>query len=146
MIKIMLPLLLIFAASTMYGQTNRAKVNETVWLCTYKVKANKRQQYEHFIHDIFWKGVSKLSGNERRAFSQTRVMYPEKMEKDSTYKYSFLMDPVVKNTNYDILSIIKKMYGAEKGAEYYKLFEDAITSESDYRQINMIQSKDLYQN
>ena len=34
------------------------------------------------------------------------------------------------------------MYGAEKGAEYYKLFEDAITSESDYRQINMVQSKD----
>ena len=64
------------------------------------------------------------------------------MEKDSTYLYSFLMDPIIKHTSYDILSIIKKMYGAEKGAEYYKLFEDAITSESDYRQINMVQSKD----
>ena len=139
--KIVLPFLLIFAVSTMYGQTNRAKSNETVWLCTYKVKADKRQQYEHFVHDIFWKGASKLSGNERKVFSQTRIMHPEKAEKDGTYLYSFLMDPVIKNANYDILSITKKMYGAEKGAEYYKLFEDAITSESDYRQINMIQSQ-----
>ena len=98
----------------MYGQTERAKLNETVWLCTYKVKADKCQQYEHFVHDIFWPGVSKLSGNERKVFSQTRIMHPEKMEKDSTYLYSFLMDPVIKHTSYDILSIIKKMYGAEK--------------------------------
>ena len=140
--KIIFLLLLTFGISSMYGQAKRAKLNETVWLCTYKVKADKRQQYEHFVHDIFWPGASKLSGNERKVFSQTRIMHPEKMEKDSTYLYSFLMDPVIKHTSYDILSIIKKMYGAEKGAEYYKLFEDAITSESDYRQINMVQSKD----
>lgn len=140
--KIIFPILLIFVVSTMYGQAKMAKVNETVWLCTYKVKADKRQQYEHFVHDIFWKGATKLSGNERKLFSQTRVMHPEKMEKDGTYLYSFLMDPVIKNTDYDILSLIKKMYGAKKGAEYYKLFDEAITKESDYTQINMMQSKD----
>lgn len=106
----------------MFGQAKKAKVNETVWLCTYKVKADKRQQYEHFVHDIFWKGASKLSGNERKVFSQTRIMHPEKMEKDGTYLYSFLMDPVIKNTDYDIFSLITKMYGAKKGTEYYKLF------------------------
>jgi hypothetical protein len=140
--KNIFPVLLLFVVLTMNGQTKRAKANETVWLCTYKVKADKRQQYEHFIHDIFWKGASKLSGNERKVFSQTRIMHPEKMEKDGTYLYSFLMDPVIKNADYGIFSLIKKMYGAKKGAEYYKLFEGAITKESDYTQINMIQSKD----
>ncbi len=139
--KNIFPILLIFVVSTMFGQTKKATINEKVWLCTYKVKADKRKQYEHFVHDIFWKGASKLSGNERKVFSQTRIMHPEKMEKDGTYLYSFMMDPVIENTDYDILSLTKKMYGATKGTEYYKLFEDAITKESDYTQINMIQSK-----
>ena len=140
--KLILLFLLIFAVSTVYGQAKMAKVNETVWLCTYKVKADKRQQYENFVHDIFWKGATKLTANERKVFSQTRIMHPEKPEKDGTYLYSFLMDPVIKGADYDIASLTKKMYGAKKGAEYYKLFEDAITSENDYRQINMVQSKD----
>lgn len=140
--KTIFPLLLIFVISSTYGQAKIAKTNETVWLCTYKVKGDKRQQYEHFIHDILWAGASKLSGNERKIFSQTRIMHPEKIEKDGTYLYSFLMDPVIKNTDYDIHSLIKKMYGAKKGEEYYKIFNDAITKESDYTQINMVQSKD----
>ena len=52
------------------------------------------------------------------------------------------MDSIIKHTNYDMLSLIKKCTEQKKGVEYYKLFEDAVTSEDDYGQMNMMPSKD----
>jgi hypothetical protein len=69
-------------------------------------------------------------------------LHPEKEEKDGNNLYSFLMDPVIKGANYDIGSLIKKMYIAKKVAEYYKQFEDALTKENDCTIYTMIQSKD----
>lgn len=67
-------------------------------------------------------------------------MHPEGPNPNGTYTYAFIMDPYIKGGDYDIESLIKKMYGPQKGAEYYKLFEDALAGESaDYR---FTQSKD----
>jgi hypothetical protein len=130
---------------TAFGQTKpearpMAKPGDQVWVWTYPVKADKRQQYEHFVHDIFVAGAGKLDAAEQQAFRQTRVMHPSKANPDGSYTYLFIMDPVVKGANYDIESITKKMYGPSRGAEYYKLFEDALAGKDvGYR---TIQSKD----
>ena len=125
-----LPLLL-FVAGTTFGQTQpaprpMAKLGESVWVWAYPVKADKRQQYEHFVHDIFMAGANKLDAAGQQMFRQTRVMHPIKANADGSYTYLFIMDPVVKGANYDIESATKKMYGPKQGAEYYKLFEDAL--------------------
>ena len=105
-----------------------AKAGEEVQVWAYPVKADKRKQYEHFVHDIFWPGAAKLSAAEQRMFRQARVMHPTKANADGSYTYLFIMDPYIKGANYGIPSLIKKMYGPKQGAEYYKLFEGAVVA------------------
>lgn len=118
-----------------------AKPGEEVTVWGYPVKADKRKQYEHFVHDIFWPGAAKLSASGQRVFKQTRVMHPIKANADGSYTYLFIMDPYIKGEDYDIESLVKKMYGPKQGAAYYKLFDGAIVQGKDvgYR---MTQSKD----
>lgn len=144
----LLPILIVLTVANTYGQTKtvvkstnkNAKLGETMWVCIYYVKPDKKAQYEKFVHEIFWAGVSKLPVAEQQVFRQTRIMHPEKAEKDGTYAYTFVMDPVIKGADYDIGSLTKKMYGEKQGTKYYKLFKDAVTT--NYKQFNMVQSKD----
>jgi hypothetical protein len=137
---------LLFAVSTFaFGQTKpssrlMAKPGEEVWVWSYPVKADKRKQYEHFVHDIFWPGASKLPAAEQRVFRQTRVMHPTEANPNGTYTYLFIMDPLIKGADYDIESLIKKMYGQKQGAEHYKLFQGALAGKDVGYKVN--QSKD----
>ena len=144
--KYALLLSLLFTVSTAVAQTKpaariMAKPGEAVMVWSYPVKADKRKQYEHFVHDIFWPGAGKLSASGQRVFRQTRVMHPAKANADGTYTYLFIMDPYINGEDYDIESLTKKMYGAKQGAEYYKLFAGAVVAGKDvgYR---VTQSKD----
>lgn len=117
-----------------------ASSGQVVHVSAYPVKAAKRAQYERFVHTIFWPGARKLSAADQNVFRQTRVMHPAGPNPNGTYTYAFIMDPYIKGGDYDIESLTKKMYGAQKGAEYYKLFLDAIVGEgTDYQ---FTQSKD----
>lgn len=138
--------LFVFAATTLTtGQTKSAsrpmaKPGEEVWVWAYPVKADKRKQYEHFVHDIFWPGASKLSAAEQRVFRQTRVMHPAQANSNGTYTYMFIMDPLIKGADYGIESLTKKMYGSKQGTEYLKLFGEALAGKDvGYK---VMQSKD----
>src|SRR3954447_12132362 len=48
----------------------RAKDGDTVWVLINHVKADKRQQFEHFVHEVFWDSSSKLSSAEQQVFRQ----------------------------------------------------------------------------
>ncbi|CAN5237235.1 hypothetical protein BH09BAC4_BH09BAC4_48170 [soil metagenome] len=135
--------LLAWIGAPSIGQTvhTAAKQNESVWVISYPVKANKRAQYERFIHEIFWPGAKNLSAADQKIFKQTRVLHPTKPEADGSYAYLFIMDPVVKGADYGIESLLAKEYGAQKGKEYFKLFKDAIV-EKNYKDYRVIQSKD----
>ena len=144
--KCILLLSLFFVVSTVLAQTKpaprpMAKSGEAVTVWAYPVKADKRKQYEHFVHDIFWPGAAKLSASGQRVFRQTRVMHPTKANTDGSYTYMFIMDPYIVGEDYDIESLVKKMYGAKQGAEHYKLFAGAVVAGKDvgYR---VMQSKD----
>ena len=98
---------------------------ETVWVCLDPIKKDKRVQYERFLHEIFWAGVAKLSAADQQVFRQTRILHPTKAEADGSYSYFFVMDPVIKGADYDIESLLTKMYGKAKATEYYKLYTTA---------------------
>lgn len=102
-----------------------AKPGENVWVFVNSVKADKRPQFEQFLHEIFWPGAEKLSGDDKKVFSQTRILHPTKAEADGTYSYLFVMDPVVIGGDYDITSLLTKMFGEAKALEYQKMFDDA---------------------
>lgn len=138
-IKTLCLLATLFVAVTMaFGQTSSSRTmaapGEEVHVSAYTVKADKRAQYEQFVHDVFWPGVSKLSAADQKVFRQTRVMHPAGPNPDGTFTYAFIMDPYIKGGDYDIESLIKKMYGPQKGAEHYQLFQTAIVGEgTDYQ-------------
>jgi len=117
-------LVLLALANQAFGQSKpaarpMARSGETVWVCLDPIKKDKRAQYERFLHEIFWPGAAKLSPAEQKIFRQTRILHPTKAETDGTYSYFFVMDPVIKGGDYDIESLLTKMYGKSKDAEYY---------------------------
>lgn len=102
-----------------------ARSGETVWICLDPIKKDKRADYERFLHDIFWAGMSKLSPADQKLMRQTRILHPIKAEADGTYSYFFVMDPVVKGGNYDLERVLTKMYGKAKATEYLNLSSTA---------------------
>jgi hypothetical protein len=102
-----------------------AKEGDTVWVIANHVKSDKRQQFERFVHEVFWDSSSKLSSQEEQlVFRQTRVLHPTRQEKDGSYTYLFIMDPYIPGANYDIGQFLDKIYGTPKAAEYMKMLEE----------------------
>jgi hypothetical protein len=105
------------------------KTGDTVWVLVNHVKANKRQQFEQFVHDVFWDSSSRLTLDEQQVFRQTRVLHPTKPEKNGTFSYIFLMDPYVPGGNYDMEQLLTKIYGAPKAAQYSKMYNEAVVGD-----------------
>lgn len=116
-----------------FSQGKRAAAKDTVWMYITKVKAGKQADFEKFVHEILYDKSSKLSASEQRVFKQTRVLHPIKAESDGTYNYCFLMDPTVPGGDYDLESLIKKIYGAGEAEKYLKIFNDAVVGQTAYQ-------------
>ena len=117
-----------------------AKEGDTVWVFVNHVKADKREQFERFVHENFWPGAKKLRPADQHVFQQTRVLHPIQAEADGTYSYLFIMDPVVPGADYYIENLIRKMYEEKKANEYLKMFnETAAGPQTGY---TVIQSRD----
>ncbi|QNF35839.1 hypothetical protein HUW51_13755 [Adhaeribacter swui] len=116
-----------------------AAPGDSVWVIVNYVKADKRAQYERFVHEIFWPGANKLSKDEQKVFRQTRILHPTAAEPDGTYAYFFIMDPVIRKGNYDIENLLVKMFGETTAREHFKLFTDALAN--DGKQYQLVQSR-----
>lgn len=116
-------------ASTNAMTRESAKEGDTIWVLINHVKGDKKKQFERFVHEVFWDGSAKLNQEEQRVFKQTRVLHPTRQEEDGSYKYIFIMDPVLKGGNYDIGQLMEKIYGPEKAKEYGRLYDEAVLEE-----------------
>lgn len=117
--------------SSAKNESGRRMANEgdSVWIYVNHVKPDKRQQFEKFVTEIFWSKGEMLSGKDSEVFHKTRVLYPTQPERDSTYSYIFIMDPVITGGDYDIGNLLKKIYGEAKAAEYIKMFDETTAAE-----------------
>lgn len=141
--RILFVLLLVTSASAM-AQTNHssrqmAAQGDTVWVIINHIKPDKRQQFEQFVHEVFWPMSKKLSAEDQKLFRQTRVLHPIKAEADGTYSYIFIMDPLISGADYEIDHLLKKMYDSQKAAEYSKMLEDTYAREQ--TQVLTVQSQ-----
>ncbi|NEU67135.1 hypothetical protein GK091_09615 [Spirosoma agri] len=138
----------LFTLNTILAQTNPisreiAKPGQKVWVICYHVKSDKRAQYERFVHQLFWAGASKLTAEkDKQVFRQTRVLHPTKASPDGSYTYLFIMDPYIDGADYDIESLLRKMYGAKQASEYFKQFSTALMPKLGYEEYLVTQSKD----
>jgi hypothetical protein len=133
-----------FTFPAVFGQSkkpahSRAMQGDTVIVIINPVKADKREQFEKFMHQILRAGVAKLSKKEQQAGSQVRVLHPVKAEADGTYNYQFIMDPWSRYMDNSIKDRLVKMYGEAKAGEYYQMLEDAMAGPQ--KQYVVIQSQ-----
>lgn len=117
-------IMLSFFSSSGQKRMARAAEGDTVWVIVNHVKADKKEQFEKFVTETFWGSSTKLKGKDQTVFKQTRILYPTKPEEDGTLSYIFLMDPLVAGGDYDIRSLLGKIHGEGKAAEYDSVFNE----------------------
>lgn len=110
------------------GSTMRAAKGDTVWVLLNHIKADKCQQFEKFVHDILWPIALESDPISQQVAHHTRVLHPVEMNKDSTYTYIFIMDPVIQGANYQFSYYLKKKYDEVKTKEYLKMADECFAS------------------
>jgi len=101
----------------------RATENGSVWIIKNCVKADKVAQYEEFNLNY----LKKAAEEQFQPGMQTvRFLKPTAPNKDGSFNYFYLMDPAMKDMNYDMAPILTAKYGKEKAEEYLKMYNDCL--------------------
>ena len=108
--------------------TMRAAKGDTVWVLLNHIKADQREQFEKFVHEILWPIALESDPISQQVAHHTRVLHPVEMNKDSTYTYIFIMDPVIQGANYQFSYYLKKKHDEEKTKEYLKMANECFAS------------------
>jgi hypothetical protein len=116
-------------ASLANGSNQHAKAGDSVWIFINHIKSDQRNNFETLVHEVFFDSSAKLPEQERRVFQETRILHPTEPEKDGSYSYIFLMDPVVPGGEYDIERLMIKIYGEEKAKDYLKRWSEVESAE-----------------
>jgi hypothetical protein len=108
------------------GQTARM---DSIAIIINHVKADQRPLFEQFVKELL-AGVPKLTVKDQAQFKKMRVLKAVYADKDGTYPYTFVFDPLVSNGgDTDLESLLNKMYGQEKGNAQFKKFVDSTIGE-----------------
>lgn len=103
----------------------RATNGQPMWIRLNHVKADKRELFEHYIHDILRPAVERV---EPAIARQVRFLHPTEPDEDGTYTYVFLMDPLIEGVDYDIGNLLKRAYGDAQAQEYDQMWDEALAS------------------
>ena len=103
----------------------RAHQGEETWVALNRVKPEKRDAFEHFIHDIFMPALAHVHPD---VYNRTRILLPARKNKEGDYTYIFLMDPAETDCYYTIEGLLREYYGYEKADEFLKIWEDSLAS------------------
>jgi hypothetical protein len=106
-------------------ETIRAAEGERVWVLLNHVKGDEWEQHKDFVHNVLMPAAEKA---DPTAFRHSRFLHPAEQNEDGTYTSVFLMDPVIEGADYEILSLLRKVYGDEKAEEYIKLWSESLAS------------------
>jgi hypothetical protein len=103
----------------------RAATGDHVWVLLNHVKADMREQFEWFVHELIWPLAQKAEPHMAR---QSRVLHPTEQNDDGTYTYVFLLDPVVEGGDYIFENLLRRTHSEEKVAEYMQIWENTLAS------------------
>lgn len=92
-----------------------AQKDQEVWVAAYKVKADKRKVFENFVRTRLYPSIDRSKPEMDMVAKQTRLVIPTEPEEDGSYRYMFIMDPVVKGGDYSIENLIISRHGKEEG-------------------------------
>lgn len=103
----------------------RAHQGEDVWVVLNHIRAEKREAFEHFLHTILMPAVAHV---HPETYNKVRILHPRMPNKDGSYAYIFLMDPIVQDGIYDIGAILHEFYQSDLADEYMKIWDEALVS------------------
>ena len=112
----------------MTAETTRAVEGERMWIRINTIKADKREEFERFVHTILRPAVEQVEPAMAR---QVRFLHPREANADGTYTYVFLMDPLVEGydyAEYEIGELLKRAYGDTLGQEHDELGDEAMAA------------------
>jgi hypothetical protein len=101
----------------------RAQAGEAMWVLVNHIHADKRNEFEHFLHAILMPAVAHT---HPEIYNKTRVLHPTASNEDGSYTYIFLMDPLVKDGVYNVREILMGYYNTEQVEEYMRLWDEAL--------------------
>ena len=99
----------------------RAHEGEDMWVVLNHIRAEKREIFEHFLHAILMPAVAHV---EPEVYNKVRVLHPTMPNKDGSYTFIFLMDPLVSDGEYSIENILHEFYKPEVAKGYMKVWEE----------------------
>jgi hypothetical protein len=108
-----------------------APSGDPMWILLNHVKADKRQQFEKFVYEILLPALEENAKNDsktRNLIEQTRMLEPRRVNKDSTYTYIWLMDPIVKKANYSYPGILSRFYSPEETKKYISMHDECLVT------------------
>ena len=108
-----------------------ASSGESMWVILNHVKADKRQQFEKFVYEILLPALeegAKVDLTSKKIIEQTRMLEPRRANKDSSYTYIWLMDPIVKDADYSYPGILNKVYSPEETKKYISMNDECLVS------------------
>ena len=114
----------------LYAQNNSniskvvASSGDPMWVILNHVKADKRQQFEKFVYEILLPALEENAKNDsktRNLIEQTRMLEPRRANKDSSYTYIWLMDPIVKDADYSYPGILNRVHSPEETEKYISM-------------------------
>ena len=74
---------------------------------------------------------------EPEVYNKVRVLHPTMPNKDGSYTYVFLMDPLVLEGEYNVENILFEFYKPDLAREYIKIWSEALIDQVEY---DLIQS------
>ena len=98
----------------------RAEKGDTMWVILNQVKADKCDQFEKLIQEVCWPIFEASEPQYQKAAHHTRFLLPVQMNKDSTFTYIFIMDPVIRGVDYQFGSVLKMKYDESETDQYLK--------------------------
>jgi hypothetical protein len=135
-IKFFLPFLLLLCVTTATLSAQNQNKSK-VWIVVSYVKEDAKADYEKWITDIFLEPMKTSQDTIlKKQFDATRWLTPARQNKDKTWTFVFLMDPVVPKGDYDIEHFLVKTYGEAKGKNYFKQYEGFMASAAQVHVLN----------
>ena len=112
----------------------RAHEGQDMWVILNHVRADKKEAFEHFLHATLMPAVAHV---EPEVYNKVRVLHPTMPNKDGSYTYVFLMDPLVLEGEYNVENILFEFYKPDLAREYMKFWSEALIDQVEY---DLIQS------
>ena len=118
----------------LYAQNNSnissvAAPGDPMWVILNHVKADKRAQFEKFVYEILLPALEENAKNDsktRNLIEQTRMLEPRRANKDSSYTYIWLMDPIVKDADYSYPGILSRDHSPEETKKYISMNNECL--------------------